>query len=58
MREELHKAGITFDGHVTNGSLNAQIKTIVAFLESERGPDGGAEYTKEDFDNMIERIKA
>jgi hypothetical protein len=58
MREELHKAGTTFDGHVTNGSLDAQIKAIVDFLESERGPDGGAEYAKEDFDDLIERIKA
>jgi hypothetical protein len=58
MREKLHKAGITFDGHVTNGSLDAQIKVIVDFLESERGPDSGGEYAKEDWDELIERIKS
>jgi hypothetical protein len=40
MREKLHKAGTTFDGHITNGSLDTHIKAIVDFLESERGPDG------------------
>jgi hypothetical protein len=58
MREELHKAGSSFDGHVTNGSLDAQIKAIVAFLESERGPNGGAEYSREDWDELIKRIKS
>jgi len=58
VREKLHKAGTTYDGHVTNGSLDAQIKVIVEFLESERGPEGGAEYSKEDFDALIERIKS
>lgn len=32
MKEELHKAGTTFDGHVTNGSLDAQIKVVGEFL--------------------------
>lgn len=58
MREQLHKAATAFDGHVTNGSLDAQMKVVIAFLENERGPNGGAEYAKEDFDNLIKRIQS
>jgi hypothetical protein len=32
MREELHKAGTTYDGHVTNGSIESQMKVLKEFL--------------------------
>lgn len=33
LREALHKAGTTFDGHVTNGSMEAQVKVVGEYLE-------------------------
>lgn len=32
-REELHSAATKFDGHVTNGSLEAQVQVVQNYLE-------------------------
>lgn len=35
LREELTKAGNTWDGHVTNGSLTEQMKVIEAYIKEQ-----------------------
>ena len=34
IRELLHKAGIQWDGHVTNGSLEAQVQVIAEWFDA------------------------
>jgi len=33
LKEELHRAGTVFDGHVTNGSLEAQVQVVNEWLD-------------------------